>query len=113
MTLAKHDSKQPPPAPRKRRLRKSIQPSGRVKRKLNFDEDISGSVEGKYRKLEGNRNGKETEKTPAAKGNEEAEKTSKEKCTEPKSEGMRVDGEKSRSLENEDAETKSADCSSN
>ena len=31
--------RQPPPAPRKRRLRKAITPTGRVKRKLNFDEE--------------------------------------------------------------------------
>lgn len=31
--------RQPPAAPRKRRLRKAITPTGRVKRKLNFDEE--------------------------------------------------------------------------
>ena len=32
------NSRQPPPAPRKQRIRKDIKPSGKVKRKLNFDE---------------------------------------------------------------------------
>lgn len=42
--MEKRGSNQPPPAPRKKRNRKCIRPSGKVKRKLNFDEESIESV---------------------------------------------------------------------
>ncbi len=43
--------KEPPPAPRKKRLRKAIKPTGRVKRKLNFDEENTTEARVKRQKI--------------------------------------------------------------
>ena len=42
--MGRRGSRQPPPAPRKERLRKCIRPTGRVRRKLNFDEENKESI---------------------------------------------------------------------
>ena len=89
--MEKRGSRQPPPAPRKKRYRKCIRPSARVKRKLNFDDASIESVDEKKFRLPTQhckRCAVSEEKAPARRRRDDIDSSERESTTEirPKSE---------------------------
>ena len=106
--MVKRGSRQPPPAPRKRKLRKCIRPSGKVKRKLNFDDVTNESFDHKKAKLEEKSCVLDDKNKPVIHDNEESKDAKQENCGDERPDSNRECENKEES-KTEEKETTSAD----